>query len=78
MAEAASSTPGISAGGDIANKFNIAKERKAAGDEAFKNNDFMGGEYRCLLYALPVCSATDPMRLLAFRNYHEVSGSRSN
>ncbi|KAI0787610.1 hypothetical protein C8Q74DRAFT_1252825 [Fomes fomentarius] len=37
--QATSPTPGLSAGGDVADKFNTAKEKKAAGDEAFKHND---------------------------------------
>ncbi|KAI0719342.1 TPR-like protein [Cerioporus squamosus] len=34
-----SSTPGLAAGGDIAEKFKVANEKKAAGDEAFKKGD---------------------------------------
>ncbi|KAI0749799.1 TPR-like protein [Daedaleopsis nitida] len=29
----------LAAAGDVGDKFNVAKEKKAAGDEAFKNND---------------------------------------
>ena len=44
-AEAGTATQSnLSAGGDIGEKFNTAKQKKAAGDEAFKNNDFMGGQ----------------------------------
>ena len=33
----------LAAGGDIADKFNIAKGKKEAGDEAFKKNDLPTG-----------------------------------
>ncbi|TBU41938.1 TPR-like protein [Dichomitus squalens] len=43
----------LSAGGDIGEKFNVAKEKKAAGDEAFKSNDLVGAlryYHQALLY----------------------------
>ena len=33
----------LAAGGDLGDKFNVAKEKKAAGDVAFKDNDMPGG-----------------------------------
>ena len=39
----------LSAGGDVGQKFNVAKQKKEAGDEAFKKNDLNGGECLCLL-----------------------------
>ncbi len=47
---ASSSTPGLAAGGDIAEKFRVANEKKAAGDEAFKKGDVGAGE--CALTAM--------------------------
>ena len=38
----------LAAGGDVGDKFNVAKEKKAAGDEAFKNNDLATGAYPCV------------------------------
>ena len=44
MEAEASQTPSkLAAGGDIADKFNIAKDKKAAGDEAFKKSDLPTG-----------------------------------
>ena len=79
MSEAeASTTPGLSASGDVGDKFNVAKERKAAGDEAFKNNDLAAGEpssasaSRILYHG----SRAHRARIVAFRHYHEVSAGR--
>ena len=74
-AEAGTATQSnLSAGGDIGEKFNTAKQKKAAGDEAFKNNDLAGGKRRNLR------SGTAPhihhMRVTALRNYHEVRCGR--
>ncbi|KAI0707303.1 TPR-like protein [Earliella scabrosa] len=52
-AEQTPSTSGLAAGGDVGAKFNTAKEKKAAGDEAFKNNDIPGAfknYHEALLY----------------------------
>ena len=40
---ASSSTSGLAAGGDIGQKFQLANEKKAAGDEAFKKGDVNAG-----------------------------------
>ena len=37
--------PKLAGGGDIGEKFNVAKEKKAQGDEAFKNSDLATGGY---------------------------------
>lgn len=61
----------LSAGGDVGQKFSVAKDKKEAGDEAFKQNDLDGGECPAICAApasfclrLPLC--------VALRNYHEV------
>ncbi len=56
-----SPTPGLSAGGDVADKFNTAKEKKAAGDEAFKNNDIVTGAHTCLQLAISMCVLNDTL-----------------
>ena len=71
-AEQAPSTSGLAAGGDVGAKFNTAKEKKAAGDEAFKNNDIPGGAC-ARFFLLAECARADCMIAhAAFKNYHEV------
>ena len=40
---AGASASGLSAGGDVGDKFQVAKDKKAAGDEAFKAGDIQNG-----------------------------------
>ena len=64
----------LSAGGDVGQKFNVAKEKKEAGDEAFKKNDLEGGE-------CPSCSFMPHLRppsYIALRSYHEVRSNESH
>ena len=67
-AEAGTATQSnLSAGGDIGEKFNTAKQKKAAGDEAFKNNDLAGGKRRiCALGHLRV------LTVRATRSFEEL------